>query len=79
MESYYIKDFKEFYEEMGYSSERALCLAKAAAKEQVEIDMEAAKSRKRNEMRKRLKNWMDFHVKRDTADELQDLFEKLSV
>ena len=79
MESYYIKDFKNFYEELGYSSKRALCLATAAAKEQVEIDIEAAKSRKRNEMRKRLKNWMDLHVKKDTSDEIKDLFEKLSI
>lgn len=79
MESYYIKDFKNFYQDLGYSPKRALCLATAAAKEQVEIDMEAAKSRKRNEMRKRLKNWMDLRVKKDTSDEIKDLFEKLSI
>lgn len=79
METYYVNDFKNFYQDLGYSPKRALCLAKAAAKEQVEIDMEAAKSRKRNEMRKRLKNWMDLHVKKDTSDEIKDLFEKLSI
>lgn len=79
METYYVNDFKSFYQDLGYSPNRALCLAKSAAKEQVEIDMEAAKSRKRNEMRKRLKNWMDLRVKRDTSDELKDLFEKLSI
>ncbi len=79
METYYVNDFKSFYQDLGYSPKRALCLAKAAAKEQVEIDMEAAKSRKRNEMRKRLKNWMDLRVKRDTYDEIKDLFEKLSI
>jgi uncharacterized membrane protein len=41
--------------------------------------MEAAKSRNRNEMRKRLKNWMDLRVKKDTSDEIKDLFEKLSI
>jgi len=79
MESYYINDFKYFYQDLGYSPKRALSLATAAAKEQVEIDMEAAKSRKRNEMRKRLKNWMDLRIKKDTSYQIKDLFEKLSI
>lgn len=79
MKEYYIKDFKSFYKDMGYSDKRALCLATAAAKEQVEIDMKAAKSRRRNEMRKRLKNWMDLRVKKDASDEINNLFEQLSI
>lgn len=80
MESYYIKDFKEFYEKLGYNSNRSLYLAKAAAKEQVEIDREAAESRKRAEMRKRLKAWMDLRINnKNISDELNDLFDKLSI
>ena len=83
MEEYYIKDFTEFYEDFGFSHQQAIQKAKQAAKEQIAIDREAAKKRKKAEMRKRVIEWLKIKrnqkFKDDVIDEISDLIDKLSV
>lgn len=83
MESYYIKDFTEFYKEFGYSHQQAVRRATQAAKEQIAIDVEAMKRRNKAEMRKRIIEWMKIverrRVEKKMIDKLTELIEKLSI
>lgn len=79
MEEYYVNSFKEFFEQIGYSKSYALVSARNAAKEQIEIDKEAVLSRKRDELRKRIKYWSEAASEIMEEKELQKLLEDLSI